>query len=158
MLTPILNQLCISSAAAKAAKKLSILGITIVLMINILVIYGSAQPVTVSPKFSIERIFTGHFEPSSMTFLASNDILVLDRDAGKVYRVTNGDAVPILDVNVGTDGYRGLLGVVAANVQGLTRVLLYYTQARTHDGDDATKNPVNPLGNRLYRYDLVDKN
>jgi len=134
LLTRILNQLCISSTAAKAAKKLSILGITIVLTINILVIYGWAEPITVNPGFSVERIFTGHFEPSSMTFLASNDILVLDRDVGKVYRVTNGDmSKPILDVNVGTHGYRGLLGVVAANEQGLSRVLLYYSQARTHD-------------------------
>jgi glucose/arabinose dehydrogenase len=136
-----------------------ILGIIIVIMINIVVNYGYAQPVTVNPKFSVERIFTGHFEPSSMTFLAPNDILVLDRDAGKVYRVTNGDmSGPILDVKVGTDGYRGLLGVVAANEneKEFTRVFLYYTEARTHDGHDVTKNPVNPLGNRLYRYDLLD--
>ena len=157
LLTPILNQLCISSAAAKAAKKLSILGITIVLMINILVIYGSAQPVTVSPKFSIERIFTGHFEPSSMTFLAADDILVLDRDEGKVYRATHGImSGPLLDVNVGTDGYRGLLGVAAVSQKQFIKVFLYFTEAHTHDGDDVSKNPVNPLGNRLYRYDLVD--
>jgi glucose/arabinose dehydrogenase len=135
----------------------SILGIIVVLIINILVNYAFAQPTTVDARFSVERIFTGHFEPSSMTFLAPNDILVLDRDEGKVYRVTNGDVSgPILDVNVGTDGYRGLLGVVTANVKEFKRVFLYYTQARTHDGDDATKNPVNPLGNRLFRYDFTD--
>ena len=93
MLSSVFNYLCISSRAAKPAKKVSILGIIIVLMINILVNYGWAEPVTVNPRFSVERIFTGHFEPSSMTFLAQNDILVLDRDAGKVYRVTNGDVV-----------------------------------------------------------------
>jgi aldose sugar dehydrogenase len=126
-------------------------------MINILVNCGYSQPVTVNPRFSVERIFAGHFEPSSMTFLAPNDILVLDRDAGKVYRVTNGDVSgPILDVNVGTDGYRGLLGVVVADEKEFTKVFLYYTEARTHDGDDAAKKPVNPLGNRLFRYELVD--
>jgi len=126
-------------------------------MINILVNSGWAQPVTVNPRFSVERIFTGHFEPSSMTFLAPNDILVLDRDAGKVYRVTNGDVSgPILDVKVGTVGYRGLLGVAAANEKTITTVFLYFTEAPKHDGDDATKKPINPLGNRLYRYDLVD--
>jgi glucose/arabinose dehydrogenase len=92
-----------------------------------------------------------------MTFLAPNDILVLDRDAGKVYRVTNGDVSgSILDVNVGTDGYRGLLGVAATNEKESTKVFLYYTEARTRDGDDTTKKPINPLGNRLFRYDLVD--
>jgi len=128
-------------------------------MINILVNYGWAQPVTVNPRLSVEKIFTGHFEPSSMTFLAPNDILMLDRDAGKVFRVTNGDVSgPILDVNVGTDGYRGLLGVVATNEKEITRVFLYFTEARTHDGDDANKKPVNPIGNRLFRYDLADNN
>ena len=127
-------------------------------MINIFINYGWALPVTANPRFSVERIFIGHFEPSSMTFLAPDDILVLDRDAGKVYRVTNGDlSGPILDVNVGTEGYRGLLGVVVtANEKEFTRVFLYYTEARTHDGDDATKKPTTPLGNRLFRYDLVD--
>jgi aldose sugar dehydrogenase len=157
LLSPVFNHLSIGSRAAKAAKKVSILGIIIVLVINILVNYGWAEPVTVNPRFSVERIFTGHFEPSTMTFLAPNDILVLDRDAGKVYRVTNGDVSgPILDVNVGTDGYRGLLGVVVADEKEFTRVFLYYTEARTHDGDDVAKKPVNPLGNRLFRYDLVD--
>lgn len=128
-------------------------------MIDILANYGCAQPATVNARFSVEKIFTGHFEPSSMTFLAPNDILVLDRDAGKVYRVTKGEVSgPILDVNVGTDGYRGLLGVVAAIGKEFTNVFLYYTEARTHDGDDSTKKPINPLGNRLFRYDLVDNN
>jgi glucose/arabinose dehydrogenase len=154
---PLFNQLFFSSRAAKTAKKVSIIGIIIVLLINISVNCGYAQPTTVNHRFSIERIFTGHFEPSSMTFLAPNDILVLDRDAGKVFRVKNGDVSgPILDVNVGTEGYRGLLGVVAANGKEFTKIFLYYTETRSHDGDDATKKPTNPLGNRLFRYDLVD--
>jgi aldose sugar dehydrogenase len=157
LLFPDFNQLRISSWAAKAAKKVSILGIIIILLINISVNCGYAQPTMVNPRFSVERIFTGHFEPSSMTFLAPNDILVLDRDAGKVYRVTNGDVSgTILDVNVGTDGYRGLLGVAATNEKESTKVFLYYTEARTRDGDDTTKKPINPVGNRLFRYDLVD--
>lgn len=157
LLFPDFNQLRISSWAAKAAKKVSILGIIIILLINISVNCGYAQPTMVNPRFSVERIFTGHFEPSSMTFLAPNDILVLDRDAGKGYRVTNGDVSgTILDVNVGTDGYRGLLGVAATNEKESTKVFLYYTEARTRDGDDTTKKPINPVGNRLFRYDLVD--
>ena len=142
---------------AAGATKFWILGIIIVLLINILANYGWGEPVTTNPRFSVERIFTGHFEPSSMTFLAPNDILVLDRDLGKVYRVTNGDASgPILDVNVGTDGYRGLLGVVAVNEKEFIRIFLYFTEARKHDGEDGGKNPVTPIGNRLYRYDLTD--
>jgi glucose/arabinose dehydrogenase len=92
-----------------------------------------------------------------MTFLGPDDLLLLNRDEGKVYRVTHGImSGPILDVNVATDGYRGLLGVAAANESHFIKVFLYFTEARTHDGDDATKNPVIPLGNRIYKYDLVD--
>ena len=117
-----------------------------------------AEPVTTNAHFTAERIFTGQFEPSSMTFLSSDDILVLDRDTGKVYRITDGaQSKPLLDVKVATDGYRGLLGIAATfNEKKSINVFLYFTEAPSRDGDDATKNPVNPLGNRLYRYDLVD--
>jgi glucose/arabinose dehydrogenase len=117
-----------------------------------------AEPTTTNAHFAAERIFTGQFEPSSMTFLSPGDILVLDRDAGKVYRITDGvQSKPLLDVKVATDGYRGLLGIDATyNENKSINVFLYFTEARSRDGDDTTKNPVNPLGNRLYRYDLVD--
>src|SRR5262249_52882424 len=37
----------------------------------------------------------------------------------------------------------------------ITYVFLYYTQAQTHTGDDITEGKQ-PLGNRLYRYELTD--
>ena len=132
--------------------------IIVVFSIYILANYVHAEPVTINPKFSVERVFTANFEPSSMTFLSPGDILVLDRDAGKVYRITDGvQSKPLLDVKVATDGYRGLLGIDATyNENKSINVFVYFTEARSRDGDDTTKNPVNPLGNRLYRYDLVD--
>ena len=135
----------------QAAQKISIVGIIVAVMLNVSVNYGCAQPLTINPRFSVEKIFTAHFEPSSMIFLGPDDILLLDRDEGKVYRITNGvQSKPLLDVKVATDGYRGLLGVaVSVNEKPFPSVFLYYTEAGTHDGDDATKNPVNPLGNRL---------
>ncbi len=118
----------------------------------------NAEPIMTNNHFTIERIFAANFEPSTMTFLDRDDILILDRDEGKVYRVTHGiQSGPVLDVKVGTDGYRGLLGVVATvNEKKSINVFLYFTEAPKHDGDDAGKNPVAPLGNRLYKYDLVD--
>ena len=67
-----------------------------------------------------------------------NDIIVLDRDAGKVFRVTDGvQSKPLLDVNVETVGYRGLLGVaVSADEKTIQNVFLYYTQARKRDSED----------------------
>ncbi len=117
-----------------------------------------AEPTTLDSHFTIQRIFAGKFEPSSMTFLGPDDILLLDRDNGKVYRITNGIASgPLLDVNVATDGYRGLLGIAATNNTNATStVLLYFTEAHKRDGDDGTNNTLSPLGNMLYSYNLVN--
>lgn len=132
------------------------ISITAILSISITIVF--AEPNAINSKFVVEKIFTGHFEPSSMAFLVADDIIVLDRDIGKVFRITGGvQSKPLLDVNVATSGYRGLLGVaISFNQKNIPQVFLYFTEARTQDGDDSTKNPLNPLGNRLYRYDLVD--
>jgi glucose/arabinose dehydrogenase len=118
---------------------------------------GQVQPFVLNPKFQVQRVFAGHFEPSSMAFLGPDDILVLDRDEGKVFRVTHGiQSDPLLDVNVATNGYRGLLGVADSVNQNNTYVFLYYTQSASQDSSDKFQHPVNPLGNRLYRYELVN--
>jgi glucose/arabinose dehydrogenase len=115
------------------------------------------QPAVLNPKFQVERIFAGHFEPSSMAFLGPDDVLVLDRDEGKVFRVTHGiQSGPLLDVNVATDGYRGLLGIAVSVNKNTTDVFLYFTESGTFDSSDKIQHPVNPLGNRLYRYELVE--
>lgn len=71
-----------------------------------------------------------------MTFLGADDILLLDKDNGKVYRIKNGiESGPLLDVNVASDGYRGLLGVTASNKEiEPTKIFLYFTEAHRHDG------------------------
>ena len=138
--------------------KPSIFAIILVAIQLIPTLFIHAEPSITDTNFRIERIFSANFEPSSMAFLGEDDILILDRDEGKVCRATHGVASgPLLDVNVGTDGYRGLLGVVATvNAKESINVFLYFTETPKNDGDDVSKNPVNPLGNRLYRYDLVD--
>ena len=84
----------------------------LIVQISTIGIQAQTQPSVLNPKFQVERIFAGNFEPSSMAFLGADDVLVLDRDEGKVFRVTHGIQFgPLLDVNVATDGYRGLLGV-----------------------------------------------
>jgi len=124
----------------------------------LLINFVQSEPTTHNPDFTIQKVFVGDFEPSSMTFLGPDDLLVLDRDKGKVYRIENGiESGPLLDVNVATDGYRGLLGAAAStDNSGSTQLFLYFTEARSNDGDDSRENSIEPLGNRLYRYDLVD--
>lgn len=124
---------------------------------SIIGIGAEAQPVLVNPKFQPERIFAGQFEPSSMAFLGPDDLLVLDRDEGKVFRVTNGTQIgPLLDVNVATNGYRGLLGVDISVTKNSTYVFLYFTESDSKDSSDKDQPPIEPLGNRLYRYELVN--
>lgn len=144
--------------SVKAVKDLTllVLAIAAILLISNLV---RAEPTTINPKFVVERIFTANFKPSTMAFLGADDILVLDRDAGKVFRIIDGvQSKPLLDVNVATVGYRGLLGVaVSANEKNIPNVFLYYTQAHKRDNEDESLSySVVPLGNRVYRYDLVN--
>ena len=126
----------------------------LIVQISTIGIQAQTQPSVLNPKFQVERIFAGDFEPSSMVFLGADDVLVLDREEGKVFRVTHGiQSGPLLDVNVATYGYRGLLGVVKSVTKNTTNVFLYFTESATQDSSDMIQNPIDPLGNRLYRYE-----
>jgi glucose/arabinose dehydrogenase len=57
---------------------------------------------------------------------------------------------PLLDVNVAKVSERGLLGIaVSKHENGPTYVFLFYSETLVKDGG-------NPVGNRLYRYELVN--
>jgi len=125
-------------------------------------------PIIVDPHLRAEAVFRGLRYPTSMAFLGPNDILFTEKDAGTVRRVVNGTELqqPLLNVSVATYAHRGLLGVAVAPLtqaassnhgirNTITYVFLYYTQAQTHTGDDITEGKQ-PLGNRLYRYELTD--
>jgi glucose/arabinose dehydrogenase len=108
--------------------------------------------------------------PTSMAFLGSNDILVLEKNNGTVKRIVNGvlQVQPLLDVNVANKDERGMLGIaIDPNIINLSKgnrtlqksynlpVFLFYTEAVSKDGDDVTEGKE-PLGNRLYKYELVN--
>ena len=129
----------------------------------------SPEPVINDPTLKLEVVSEGLQLPTQMAFLGQGDILVLEKDSGIVKRIVNGTVLgePVLDVNVATAFERGLLGIAVAKndnktTQGNHRIVyLYYTESQ-HDGNDkcfdSTKcNEQNqPLGNRLYKYELVD--
>ncbi len=116
------------------------------------------NPVVIADKtLKIEKYFSGPVKPTSIAFTGSNEFLILERNEGKVYRVTNGemDSKPLLDVNVATDGYRGMLGIAASAGLNSTNIFLFFTEGNTRDGDDSdNSNPKEPLGNRVYKYEL----
>jgi aldose sugar dehydrogenase len=134
---------------------------------------SSKGPIINDPNLKAEVIFKGLRYPTSMAFLGPKDILVTEKDTGTVRRIVNGTILPqpLLDVNVASYGHRGMLGIAIApppipqskhghvndNNNTTTYVFLYYTEAPTKDGDDI-KEGKQPLGNRLYRYELINNN
>src|SRR5919202_4643083 len=112
-------------------------------------------PTLNDPTLKVEQIISRGFDDAtSMAFLGSDDILVLEKNTGKVQRILNGKILPqpLLDVNVANEAERGLLGIAvakndnASTENGNTRhVFLYYTESGGgKDGDDAPK--VSPAG------------
>jgi len=97
--------------------------------------------------------------PSNIAVIGKDDILVAEKKTGIIHRIVDGklQGAPLLDVDVATKGDRGVLGMTAYknNTNQHTNVFLYYTQSTAEDGDDVA-GYREPLGNRLYKYDLVD--
>src|SRR5918992_3769781 len=112
--------------------------------------------VDLSSGLVIEKYVGGLDFPSSMAFLGPDDILVLEKNNGQVRRIVNSAVLeePILDVSVAAKDERGLLGIAVSkdNQNNATFVFLYYTES-SRDGDDL--DGINPLGNRLYKYEFV---
>ena len=106
------------------------------------------SPPTISdPNIRVERVITGLELPTSMEFLDNDDIIITQKDNGRVRLISNGVLQPqsILQVPVVNNSERGLLGVAIANTTTTSTtktVFLYYTE------------PVGEqVKNRLYRYE-----
>jgi aldose sugar dehydrogenase len=121
-------------------------------------------------ELKVESIFKGIDLPTTMAFLGLDDILVLEKDNGIVRRIVNGTLLPelLLDVSVANKHERGMLGIAVAektNPIAPPYVFLYFTEsAATKEGDGSDDCPSpnsckpgnDPLGNRLYRYELIN--
>lgn len=95
------------------------------------------------------QVYSSGFKfPTGMNFLGPDDILVIEKNTGKVKQIKNGTVVgTVLDVNVANVSERGLLGIAVASEPNY--VFLFYTETENVDGGDV-------LGNRLYRYEYDD--
>lgn len=104
-----------------------------------------------SPKLhddtlGIELVAAGLEFPTSMRFLDANNILVLQKDDGKVLLVSDGKLhnQPVLQVRVANEAERGLLGIAIWNngsSSNSTSVFLYLTEIVDES-----------LRNRAYKY------
>jgi glucose/arabinose dehydrogenase len=114
------------------------------------------EPTVTDSKLKVELVTTGIAFPTHMDFLGDNDILVLEKNEGKVKRVINGSILnhSVLDVAVANSVERGMLGIAVQKVHSEpTYVFLYFTEAK-RDGDDISERKQ-PIGNKLYRYELA---
>ena len=70
--------------------------------------------------FRVEEVFDGLELPTSMAFLGENDILVTEKDSGRVQRIIDGEMQddPVIDVQVANNDERGLLGIDISNTNG----------------------------------------
>jgi glucose/arabinose dehydrogenase len=112
----------------------------------------SSGQVLIDPSLKVETVFNDGLKgpATSMAFLGPNDILVLEKNTGKVQRILNGNLQekPLLQANVSTEVELGMLGIaISKNQAGKPFVFLYYSEANSSG---------TVLGNRLYRYELVD--
>jgi glucose/arabinose dehydrogenase len=114
-----------------------------------------AQPAVLrAPNLKVELVAQGLRSPTSMAFLGPNDILVLEKEAGTVQRITNDKVLPqpLLQVPVSPKNERGMLGIaIGKHNNGPTYVFLYYTASGSGGG-------AKSLANVLYRYELVNNN
>ncbi len=82
-----------------------------------------AQSVS-DPNLAVESFTEGLNSPTSMAFIDSNTILVLEKN-GQVKLVSNGQLQPepVLEVPVKTESERGLLGIAVLNEKSISTVL-----------------------------------
>jgi glucose/arabinose dehydrogenase len=72
-----------------------------------------AAPILRDSALSVSEVAAGLSVPTTMAFIGVDDILVLQKNDGRVRRVIGGvlQAAPVLDVAVDNASERGLLGI-----------------------------------------------
>jgi glucose/arabinose dehydrogenase len=112
-----------------------------------------AQPTLVDPRLDVRTVVSGLNSPTTMAFLGEDDILVLEKETGRVRRVMNGAIQStVLDLPVNFGSERGLLGI-ALHPEFPTNpgVYLFWTESTT--GNDTSVLSETPLlGNRVDRF------
>ena len=105
---------------------------------------AQTSPSMLVPNLEIRAVTTDLVTPITMAFLGTNDILVLEKNTGKVKRVVNGVVQStVLDLAVNFASERGLLGIALhPNFPSDPGVYLYWTCQGTPPPAD---NPFFPV-------------
>ena len=118
--------------------------------------FVSAQdegPIMLHPRLGVRMVVDGLQSPTTMAFLGPDDFLVLEKNTGKVQRVTHGAIQDtVLDLAVNFASERGLLGIALhPDFPADPGVYLYWTESTTGmDTNVPSETPL--LGNRVDRF------
>lgn len=118
---------------------------------------GEAQvegPEVLHPRLELTTVAEGLVTPTSLAFLGEDDLLVLEKNTGRVQRVVGGQVqATVLDLAVNFGSERGLLGIALhPEFPADPGVYLYWTESTT--GDDTSILSETPLlGNRVDRFE-----
>jgi aldose sugar dehydrogenase len=117
---------------------------------------GGAQvqgPTILHPGLSVRTVVNGLVTPTSLAFMGADDMLVLEKNTGRVQRVVGGAIQStVLDLPVNFGSERGLLGIALhPDFPQNPSVYLYWTESSTGaDTDVLSDTPL--LGNRVDRF------
>jgi aldose sugar dehydrogenase len=110
-------------------------------------------PEMLHPRLAVRTVVTGLVTPTTLTFIGSDDLLVLEKNTGRVMRVTDGTIQgPVLDLAVNFASERGLLGIALhPDFPANPGVYLYWTESTT-GADSGSLDDTPLLGNRVDRF------
>lgn len=117
------------------------------------VLAQTVGPSMVDPNLAVRTVVAGLVTPIGLAFLGADDLLVLEKNTGRVLRVVNGGVhSTVLDLAVNFASERGLLGIALhPDFPADPGVYLYWTESSTGvDSNNVAAVPL--LGNRVDRF------
>jgi glucose/arabinose dehydrogenase len=113
----------------------------------------SPGPSMLVPNLAVRKFVSEFDAPVSLAFLGANDLLVLEKNTGKVQRAIGGAIhSTVLDLAVNFGSERGLLGIALhPSFPSNPGVYLYWTESTTGADTNVLSN-VPLLGNRVDRF------
>jgi len=130
---------------------MGILYVTVFVFITLIASFSLSQvyaePTVLDDDYIIEKFVTGLEYTTTMEFVG-DDILVLEKNTGKVIRILENGVIlnePVLDVPVSVTWESGLLGITSVS----DKVYLYFTESLSGFDSYNTENSKNVV----YQYD-----
>ena len=119
------------------------------------------RPSLTDSSLKVKTIASGFDFPTSIAFLDDEDILLLEKNTGKVYRIIDRNiTAQVIQLNISYKDERGLLGIAVSEDDNSNKedrtVFLYYTYCPKVKDDTNAKSFK--CGNFVYRYKFDNEN